>query len=416
MCVCRMAKMQTRYPAGTKTVGDVLWFSASDTLSGAEQPRNGTARLVPPDMSDLPPRQLALLPTPQPHKPRLTAVVHRRSQHSSSVRSTSSRRPLDEALFCALIMESEAEVLRRLRAHGLAALMDDFQTVCSNLSLHNVRSEEFTFMCAAVLQCPVRPRDGEIVFAFLRGNRTPGGGISVVELLERLRTLFEPLEVLCALQLKCLLETRRLDYCNVALNELERAGAGLRSLLINNPLRDKVDAEWERLVAELLRLQVHFAVPVPTFRLLVRRSARALRSVVRALGWDGKIRWRLCREGEDEVSDDGVQEPLRAFDVSRLTACTVLDLCNEAGVQDSGTALLSAVTKTYNRGLTIRTKSPVAAEGLSPALRATVRATRHASPFGSPNSAADPTHPRFKADLYAVLPASPSCTAARMTA
>ncbi|CAG9571333.1 hypothetical protein LMJF_14_1380 [Leishmania major strain Friedlin] len=313
-------------------------------------------------------------------------------------------------------MESQADVLRQLRAHGLAMLVKDFQTLCSSLSLHNIRVEEFTFLCAAVLQCDLQPRDCEVVFAFLRAERASGGGISVSHLLERLRTLFEPLEVVCALQLKCLLETRQLDYCNVSLNELQRAEAGLRSLLVDHPLDIEVGAQWEHLEDELQRLHVRFSVPVPTFRLLVRRSARALRSAVRALGWDGKIQRRLWQEEGEEPRDDGVQEPLRAFDAGGLSTCTVDEICNEGGVQDRSAAVFSAVAKLYHHRLALGAQSLVAAERLGPALGANVRAASRVPSLTLPNSAADPTHPRFKADLYAVSPDALSCTAARREA
>ncbi|CBZ25004.1 hypothetical protein, unknown function [Leishmania mexicana MHOM/GT/2001/U1103] len=313
-------------------------------------------------------------------------------------------------------MESQADVLRQLRAHGLAMLTKDFGALCSSLSLHSIRVEEFTYLCAAVLQCDLQPRDCEVVFAFLRAERASGGGMSVTHLLERLRTLFEPLEVVCALQLKCLLETRRLDYCNVSLNELKKAEAGLRSLLVDDPLDLEVGAQWEHLEDELQRLHLRFAVPVPTFRLLVRRSARALRSAVRALGWDGKIQRRLWQEEDEEPSNDGVQEPLRAFDLGGLRTCTVKEICNEGGVQDRSTAVLSAVAKLYHHRLTLGAQSLAAAERLHPALGATVRTASRVSSLSSPKSAADLTHPRFRADLYAVFPDAPSCTAARREA
>ncbi|TPP46329.1 hypothetical protein CGC21_5140 [Leishmania donovani] len=408
--------MHARRPAGTKTVGDVLCHSASDKLSGAKKPRYGSVRLFSHDASAFRQQQPVQPSTPREGKPRRAAVIQRRNQRSRSAGSGASRRPVDEALFCALRMESQADVLRQLRAHGLAMLVKDFRTLCSSLSLHNIRVEEFTFLCAAVLQCDLRPRDCEVVFAFLRAERAWGGGISVAHLLERLRTLFEPLEVVCALQLKCLLETRRLDNCNVSLNELQKAEAGLRSLLVDDPLDIEVGAQWEHLEAELQRLHVRFSVPVPTFRSLVRRSARAVRSAVRSLGWDGKIQRHLWQEEDEEPRDDGVQEPLHAFDVGSLSKCTVDEICNEGGVQDKSAAVLSAVEKLYHHRLALGAQSLVAAERLGLALGANVRAASRVSSFSSPNSAADPTHPRFKADLYAVSADAPSCKGARREA
>ncbi|KAG5483815.1 hypothetical protein LSCM4_04970 [Leishmania orientalis] len=403
--------MQARLPSGSKTVGDVLCISARRQRSCTEHSQCGTVPLFPRDASATPPQQPPLPPATRPGKPRRASVIHHRSQ-----RSRSSHRPVDEALFCALRMESEGDVLRQLRAHGLIALVRDFRTLCSSLSLHNVGVEDFTFLCASVLQCQVKPHDCEVVFAFLRAERASGGYISVAHLLQRLRTLFEPIEVLCALQLKCLLETCRLDYCNVSLIELEKAEAGLRSLLVGGPLDREVGAQWAHLGDELRRMQVNFAVPVPTFRLLVRRSARALQSAVHALGWDGKIRRKLPQENDEELSDDKEQESLRAFDISHLTLCTVDELCNEDGEHDRNATLLSTVATMYYRRLAARAESVVAGDQLGSAPRAAMRGANCVSAVSSPSSVADLSHPRFTADLYAVLPTSQSCSATKLVA
>ncbi|KAG5483388.1 hypothetical protein LSCM1_04936 [Leishmania martiniquensis] len=402
--------MHVRFPSCTKTVGDVLCFSSRGQHSGTERPQCRPLQGVPLKAPAMPPPPPPLLPTPWPGKARRAAVVHEPSQ-----RSRSSYRPVDEALFCALRMESEGDVLRQLRAYGLAKLIKDFRALCSSLSLHNLGVEDFTFLCASVLQCQVQPHGCEVVFDFLRGERTSGGCISVVQLLERLRTLFEPIEVLYALQLKCLLETSRLDDCNLSFSELEKAEAGLRSLLVDTPRDREVGAQCEHLGDELRRMQLNFSVPVPTFRLLVRLSARALQSAVHALGWDGKMRRHLPQE-DDEFSDDKSQEPLRAFDISRITACTLDEVCNESGFQDRNVALLSAVAKLYHRRLAGRAESGVVTEQLGSAPRTTARAESFVSAVSPSSSKADPAHPRFTADVYAVLPTLQSSSATNMVA
>ncbi|KAK7198523.1 hypothetical protein NESM_000814000 [Novymonas esmeraldas] len=411
-----MSALQLRRPNSATTVAEVLRSSTADRRCGARRLRSaGAARSAPATVTPAPPPPLMTPPTPP--SPHLTAGGRRRGRGHHPASSARTRRPVDEALFCAHRMESEDDVLRQLRACGPVELMESFQVLCSSLSLHNVRLAEFTFLCAAVVQCPVQPRDCEVVFAFLRAERTSGGGISVAQLLPRLRTLFEPMEVLCALQLKCLLETHRLDQCHVSLVELESAVAGLRSLLRGSPLDGAVATQWSQLLEELQRLQVLYAVPVPTVRLLVRRSARALRSAVRALGWDGKVRKRLMREGDDDSTDPTARGPVRAFDASRLAAYTQDDeTSHHAGAPDHSSALLSAVTAAYRHRLDARVKPPVAADAVGAALWATVRTASRVSAWRSPKSAADPTHPRFTADLYAVVPASPSRAAARLAA
>ncbi|GET87171.1 hypothetical protein, unknown function [Leishmania tarentolae] len=412
MCVGCIANMYARSSPGTKTVGDVLGISASDMLRDTKQPRCGSVRLLP----HKPP---AFLQKPLQRSTAQADKSHRgatRPRRNRSAGSGTSRRPLDEALFCALRMESQADVLRRLRAHGKATLIEDFRTLCRSISLQNIRAEDFTFLCTAVLQCDLKPLDCEVVFAYLRAERTSCGGISVPHLLERLGTLFEPIEVACALQLKCFLETRTLDSCTVSLNELERAEAGLRSLLVDESFIVEVGPQWEKLEDELQRLQVQFAVPVPTFRLLVRRSARALQSAVRALGWDGKIQRPLWQEEHDVANDDAAQEPLSAFQVGRLSTCTLHRIDNEGDLHDRSTVVLSAVTKLYHHRLALGAHSLVAAEPLGTALGKTVQAATGVSSLRSRNSEADPTHPRFTADLYAIVSDAASCTETRSEA
>ncbi|KAG5509475.1 hypothetical protein JKF63_06786 [Porcisia hertigi] len=402
--------------SGGEEVKAAPCLTTSDSCHVTKKARPSTARFLPPLTLPLPSVRWALSPTLPPRKLRSAPATREHSRFTRFARGGSSRRPVDEAIFCALRMDREANVLLRLRECGLDALMEAFRTLCSSLSLRNVRVEEFVFLCAAVLKCEVHPRDCEVVFAFLRAERLSTGGISVAHLLQRLRTLFEPLEVLCALQLKCLLETHRLDHCNVSLQEVETAKDGLCSLIMDDKLNREVAAQWEQVNSELQRLHTDFAVPVPTFRFLVRCCGCALSSAVRTLGWDGKIQRPFWPEEDEAVDDEGVLKPFRAFDAGRLATCTVEELCTETGVQDKNAALLSVIAKMYYRRVDARGKAPVAAEKLESTQRSPVRDTNCLSAWRSRSSPADPTHPRFTADLYAVFPTSPSQSVPKMAA
>lgn len=407
--------MQVHTPITIKTVGDVLCASALDLLHR----RDPFTKQTPSPVT------ASSAPTPTPPSTAMSpgdAAEHRRTRRCTPT----GLRPIDEALFCAYRMESEGDVLRQLRQRGPTTLTEQFRRLCGSLSLHHVRLAEFTFLCAAVLQCSVQQHDCEVVFAFLRAERNSSGGISVAQLLPRLRTLFEPLEVLCALQLKCLLETHRLDYCDVSLNELDKAVEGLRSQIHDAALAHNVAVQWGTLGEELRRLQANGAVPVPTLRLLTRRSARALRAAVRALRWDGTVKHR---PGSDSASESDVDapEPVRAFDAGRLHPCTGSVPGSRPASAPSPTALLSAVATAYQQRLATRARhaaSPSRAAGGgagrggdsgSPAW-ASVQSSSRNSTWRAPESSADPTHPRFTADLYAVLPTSRSRPASRLAA
>ncbi|KPI83937.1 hypothetical protein ABL78_7017 [Leptomonas seymouri] len=301
------------------------------------------------------------------------------------------RRPVDEALFCALRMEGEDTVAAQLRKLGPERLISSFRSLCSRLSMHHVTAAQFTFLCAAVLNTAVSQRDCEVVFAFLRTERG-AGSLDVADLLLRLRTLFASPDILCALQLKRMLETNALNEYSVSMDELHKTFAGLHRLIEPGALKSQVSAQWESLEEELSRIQVQYAVLVSTFRVAARRLTPSVCAIVQSLEWDGT--WKEA-ESEPLTSSPTCAPATPTPDVGRMLPFEV--------PPESQPAILSAVTKRYRQRLSEQdSASPAATPGQpssGPGFTAR-RAVRH-STWRTSSSAVDPTNPHFIADVYA---------------
>lgn len=325
----------------------------------------------------------------KPHEPQPTCVDQR------------SRRPVDEALFCALRMEGEGTVAAQLRRLGPERLTSDFRSLCSRLSMHHVTAAQFTFLCAAVLGATVSQQDCEVVFAFLRMEQG-AGSLDVADLLLRLRTLFVSPDVLCALQLKRTLDANALSECTVSIDELQKAYAGLQRLLEPGAVQRQVAQQWRSLHRELLRIHVRYAVLVTTFCAVARRLAPALCAVVHALHWDGT--WSEEWMGESVApslasSSPSAHSPVAADPPMKAKRCPPL----VASAAASHTALLSAVTDVYRRRWAERETSAraiAAGECGGPFGAASRRASRRPS-WRASRSAVDVTSRDFVADVYA---------------
>jgi hypothetical protein len=308
------------------------------------------------------------------------------------------RRPVDEALFCAVRMESENAVASQLRQLGPERLTRDFRSLCSRLSMHHVTSAQFTFLCAAVLNAPVSQRDCEVVFAFLRAEEGVGS-LDAVDLLSRLRTLFVSPDVLCALQLKRMLETNALSECTVSLDELQKAYVGVQSLLESGAMKDELELQWHTLHSELCRIHVQFAVLVTTFRTAARRLAPTLCTVLDFLSWDGT--W-----GDHQQVTDTLSSPCcsvsssSALQWAAVSAPTLHALPTLPSVEpaESHAALLFTVTELYRRRLAAQA---LAAGQLNGGFGAAARRAARRPTCRASSSAVDATNPHFLADAYA---------------
>lgn len=298
-------------------------------------------------------------------------------------------------------MEGENTVAAQLRQLGPARLTSDFRSLCSRLSMHHVTAAQFTFLCAAVLNGAVAQRDCEVVFAFLRTEQG-AGSLDVADLLSRLRTLFVSPDVLCALQLKRMLETNALSECTVSLDELQKALAGLNRLLESDAAREQLNLQWRALQAELTRIHVQYAVLVPTFRVAARRIAPVLCAVVQALHWDGT--W-----GQED-SEDGETGEAEVVDGDDMSLRPATGTCSPqtfgAGpllaAADSPSALLSGVTALYRQRWADRDAAAqaLAAGQFGGGFGAASRREARRSTWRASNSTVDATNPHFIADVY----------------
>ncbi|KPA77367.1 hypothetical protein ABB37_07238 [Leptomonas pyrrhocoris] len=414
--------MWSAHPPHPRTVGDVLRrpFSCKSTLSSAAATRSSLrcpseerpTFLTEADASLAqrpvrPPSQPRGQSAPGPCKPPSGAPPHLRNDPPSSPPCEGAaphethktrllqrtRRPVDEALFCALRMEGEGTVAAQLRQLGPERLTSDFRLFCCRLSMHNVTAAQFTFLCAAVLNAAVSQRDCEVVFAFLRTEQGVGS-LDVAELLSRLRTLFVSSDVLYALQLKRMLETNALSECAVSMDELQKAFAGLQRLLEPSTVERQVSLQLKTLYAELSRIHAQYAVLVPTFRAEARRLAPALCAVVQSLGWDGA--WE---DEKKSVALSTTSGAATAATPSAEAACT----SPVAVTATSPTVVLSTVTELYRQRLAAQETAEQAREagrfgGSFGA--AACRAIRH-SAWRTSDSVVDVTNPHFLADAYA---------------